>query len=444
MVADCVYRGDRYQLSAHVPGGVDAGASQAAASSAEARPRGGRRPVRHPAPPLSSDRVVEVARRQPPGGRHGRTRSPPAIAEGWRASGFGPCDRVVLGLTTAPADWPSQDRLCRHVNAGIGAPEVWLADDAVTAHAGALSLGWGVSVTAGTGVACLAVPETASRASSAATATCSGDEGGAFWIGREGLRAASGRTTAADRRPRSLDAAARRFDGLDDLGARLHAPTGRSTTSPASRRTCSRSRRPATRSRTAIADAAADELVIARAGGRRGRRGRARRGRDGAGRARRPAPGRGAVRCATPRRTRSRAQHDGAAIRTADGSPARRRAGSSAAATIRGATRSSCTSGRGRQTPGGRRERADARPGSRYLARRGRPRRATLETTEWPSIDAAADLIADAIASGRHGPRLRHRPLPHARGGAVLPRRRPRARAADPVRGADAPRAARP
>lgn len=33
----------------------------------------------------------------------------------------------------------------------IGAAEAWLADDAVTTHAGALSLGSGVSVTAGTG-----------------------------------------------------------------------------------------------------------------------------------------------------------------------------------------------------------------------------------------------------------------------------------------------------
>ncbi|MFN8520937.1 MAG: hypothetical protein U0667_16440 [Chloroflexota bacterium] len=50
-------------------------------------------------------------------------------------------------------------RLCRHVNRVIGASDVWLADDTVTCHAGSLSLGWGVSITAGTGVACLVVPE---------------------------------------------------------------------------------------------------------------------------------------------------------------------------------------------------------------------------------------------------------------------------------------------
>ncbi len=44
----------------------------------------------------------------------------------------------------------------RLVAATTGASEVWVADDAVTAHAGALSGGWGVSLVAGTGVACLA------------------------------------------------------------------------------------------------------------------------------------------------------------------------------------------------------------------------------------------------------------------------------------------------
>ncbi len=146
-----------------------------------------------------------------------------AIAQGWLGSGFGPCDRVVLGLSTAPADWPSQDRLCRHVNRVIGADEVWLADDSVTCHAGALSLGWGVSITAGTGVACLVVPETGEPSVLSGHGYLLGDEGGAFWIGREGLRAA---LRAADGRGPStalVDAAARRFSGLQDLAIRIHS-----------------------------------------------------------------------------------------------------------------------------------------------------------------------------------------------------------------------------
>jgi N-acetylglucosamine kinase-like BadF-type ATPase len=146
-----------------------------------------------------------------------------AIAQGWLGSGFGPCDRVVMGLSTAPADPLSQDRLCRHVNRVIGAHEVWLADDSVTCHAGALSMGWGVSITAGTGVACLVVPETGEPSVLSGHGYLLGDEGGAYWIGREGLRAA---LRAADGRGPSttlVEAAARRFAGLQDLAIRIHS-----------------------------------------------------------------------------------------------------------------------------------------------------------------------------------------------------------------------------
>src|SRR4051812_38422681 len=75
-----------------------------------------------------------------------------ALIEGWRRLGSPSVDRVVLGLTTAPADSNEADRLARLVGDVTGATEIWVTDDAVTTHAGALSLGWGVSVTAGTGV----------------------------------------------------------------------------------------------------------------------------------------------------------------------------------------------------------------------------------------------------------------------------------------------------
>jgi len=169
----------------------------------------------------SSERVVEV---------HGVSRLEgdtvdavaSAIAQGWLGSGFDACDRVVMGLTTAPADDPSRDRLCRHVDRVIRAADVWLADDTVTCHAGALSLGWGVSISAGTGVACLAVPEVGEPSVLSGHGYLLGDEGGAFWIGREGLRAAL--RTADGRGPATAltDAAAARFDGLADLAIRIH------------------------------------------------------------------------------------------------------------------------------------------------------------------------------------------------------------------------------
>ena len=84
-------------------------------------------------------------------------------------------------------------------------------------------MAWGVSVVAGTGVACLAVPEHGRPRIIGGHGYLLGDEGGAFWIGREGLRAVlrafDGRGPATN----LSEAAARRFDGLDDLGDRLHS-----------------------------------------------------------------------------------------------------------------------------------------------------------------------------------------------------------------------------
>jgi len=145
-----------------------------------------------------------------------------AINRGWRDATFEPADRVVLGLTTAPTEPAECDRLCGLVGETTGATEVWVADDAVTSHAGALSLGWGVSLVAGTGVACLAVPESGEPRIVGGHGFLLGDEGGAFWIGRQGVRAAlrSGDGRGA---PTSLTGAAeRRFGALADLHVRLH------------------------------------------------------------------------------------------------------------------------------------------------------------------------------------------------------------------------------
>lgn len=145
-----------------------------------------------------------------------------AIVQGWRSTGAPRVDRAVLGLTTAPSDGPSQRHLCAEVASGIAAGEVWLADDAVTSHAGALSLEWGVSITAGTGVACLAMPREGRPSIIGGHGYLFGDEGGAWWIGREGiravLRAADGRAPATGLTER----AERHFGGLHDVAERLH------------------------------------------------------------------------------------------------------------------------------------------------------------------------------------------------------------------------------
>lgn len=149
-----------------------------------------------------------------------------AVARGWRQAAFEPVERVVLGLTTAPAEAETAEQLCRLVGDSTGAAEVWLADDAVTTHAGALSLGWGVSIAAGTGVACLAVPQDGEPRVIGGHGFLLGDEGGAFWIGRRGLnevlRTVDGREDAASLR--MLAASAKhRYGPLADLHVRLHS-----------------------------------------------------------------------------------------------------------------------------------------------------------------------------------------------------------------------------
>ncbi len=130
-------------------------------------------------------------------------------------------DRVVLGLTTAPVGTADADRLCSLVATATGAGEVWLADDTVTSHCGALSGGWGISLIVGTGVACLAVPEDEEPRAFDGHGYLLGDGGGSFWIGR---RAIGEILRARDRGERiALTAPAEmRYGGLDDLHVRLH------------------------------------------------------------------------------------------------------------------------------------------------------------------------------------------------------------------------------
>lgn len=145
-----------------------------------------------------------------------------AVARGWRDGAFPPVDRVVLGLTTAPSDAAALDRLGGLVAAATGAPEAWITDDAVTAHAGALSMGWGISLVAGTGVACLALPRSGGARIIGGHGFLLGDEGGGFWIGSRGLgavlRASDGRGPRTELTARAEE----RFGPVAGLHVRVH------------------------------------------------------------------------------------------------------------------------------------------------------------------------------------------------------------------------------
>lgn len=193
-----------------------------------------------------------------------------AVAEGWRQAGARASDRAVLGLTTAPTGEPSRERLCALVATSIGTDEVWLADDAVTGHAGALSMGWGISIIVGTGVACLAAPRDGSPVIVGGHGFLMGDEGGGFWVGSAGLRAV---LKARDGRGPSTaleEPAARHFDGLDDVGDRLHSSPRPVDTIARFAPEVLAAAEAGDAVASTITDAAADELaVLARAAARR-------------------------------------------------------------------------------------------------------------------------------------------------------------------------------
>jgi N-acetylglucosamine kinase-like BadF-type ATPase len=150
-----------------------------------------------------------------------------AVANGWREGSFDPVERVVLGLSTAPSEEVEAERLCAAVAAVTGAADVWLTDDAVTSHAGALSLEWGVSLVVGTGVACLALPPNGEARILGGLGFLLGDEGGGFWIGRRALgqilRAREGRGEDPEDLAVLSSAARNRFGNLDGLATRLHS-----------------------------------------------------------------------------------------------------------------------------------------------------------------------------------------------------------------------------
>jgi N-acetylglucosamine kinase-like BadF-type ATPase len=145
-----------------------------------------------------------------------------AVVAVWRSLGSPEVDRAVLGLTTAPMDRREAMMLGRRVGSAIAAREVWVCDDSVTSHAGALSLGAGVSLIAGTGVACLAVPPSGPPRMVGGHGYLLGDEGGGFWIGREGLRAALRAREGRGPETGLTSLAQARFGDLAGVPVRVH------------------------------------------------------------------------------------------------------------------------------------------------------------------------------------------------------------------------------
>ena len=157
------------------------------------------------------------------GGADTVTATAEAIVSAWHAAGSPAASVAVLGLTTVPEDAAECDRLTGLVAEALGSDRVLVCDDGITAHAGALGGAWGVVLTIGTGVACVARAREGRTTLIGGHGYLLGDEGGGFWIGRAGivaaLRGAEGRGIPTE----LTSVAAATFGDLRTAHIRIHA-----------------------------------------------------------------------------------------------------------------------------------------------------------------------------------------------------------------------------
>jgi glucosamine kinase len=125
------------------------------------------------------------------------------VIAAWRAVGApASVDVLAVGLSAGGSFSADRVRLCGILGESLPVNEIRSTGDDVVTHLGALSGAPGVAVAAGTGTLCLAIGPAGERRNVDGLGYLFGDEGGGFWIGRAGIRAA---VRAAERRgPRTL------------------------------------------------------------------------------------------------------------------------------------------------------------------------------------------------------------------------------------------------
>jgi glucosamine kinase len=113
------------------------------------------------------------------------------VIAAWRAVGA-PAEVEVLatGLSAGGSFARDRVRLCELVGASLPVHEIRSTGDDVVTHLGALAGEPGVALAAGTGTLCLAIGAAGERRNVDGLGYLFGDEGGGFWLGRAGIRAA--------------------------------------------------------------------------------------------------------------------------------------------------------------------------------------------------------------------------------------------------------------
>ena len=113
------------------------------------------------------------------------------VVAGWVAVGSPPViDVVATGLSAGGSFAADRVRLCGLLGEALPVQEIRATGDDVVTHLGALSGRPGVALAAGTGTLCLAIGADGRRRNVDGLGYLFGDEGGGFWLGRAGMRAA--------------------------------------------------------------------------------------------------------------------------------------------------------------------------------------------------------------------------------------------------------------
>jgi N-acetylglucosamine kinase-like BadF-type ATPase len=112
-----------------------------------------------------------------------------AVASALEGAEGEPIDTLVFGLSTVPEMSQEAKNFAQSVAAQIPVGRVIVTDDAVAHHAAIFQSHPGIALAIGTGVACTAVGRDHRFYSVSGYGFLLGDDGGAFWLGREAIRA---------------------------------------------------------------------------------------------------------------------------------------------------------------------------------------------------------------------------------------------------------------
>lgn len=110
------------------------------------------------------------------------------VVEAVRAHHIEDVDTLSLGLSTVPGTQKIARDFARSLGSQVNAKRVIVTDDALTHHAAQFQGGPGVALAIGTGMACTVLDSRGLFRSVSGYGFLLGDDGGAFWVGRQALR----------------------------------------------------------------------------------------------------------------------------------------------------------------------------------------------------------------------------------------------------------------